>query len=241
MKLAVITLFLGYVVTVFPFAAESKFLSTRLPMEARSSQIPAQTACQWLVCLDRPRTTPPPAPDQRNGSAARMAPSLSKAETLTLIADASAKYQVPKAFVTSIVAVESNFDCGAMSQKGAIGLMQLMPETAHQFNADPTVPAQNIDAGTHYLRWLVNRYRKSSGSIRRVIAAYNAGPTIVDRYRGVPPFRETRDYVERVLGFLKQYSPPHKHHDVARWGRHAQKVDEWADYLAMAGRPANGE
>jgi hypothetical protein len=74
-------------------------------------------------------------------------PLLPKAETLVLIADAAARHNVPAAFVQSIVAAESNFNCGAISPKGAIGLMQLMPETAQQFGADPKVPAQNIDAG----------------------------------------------------------------------------------------------
>jgi soluble lytic murein transglycosylase-like protein len=124
-----------------------------------------------------------------------------------LIAGAAARHNVPAAFVTSIVAAESNFNCAALSPKGAIGLMQLMPETAQQFGADPAIPAQNIDAGTRYLRWLMDRYQKGRYNIQHVIAAYNAGPAMVDRYRGVPPFKETRNYVIRVLGFLKQFSP----------------------------------
>src|SRR5204863_8999655 len=125
-------------------------------------------------------------------------------------ANAAAKHNVPAAFVQSIVAAESNFNCGAISPKGAIGLMQLMPETALQFGADPKVPAQNIDAGTRYLRWLMNRYQKSRSSMQRVIAAYNAGPGMVDRYHGIPPFRETRSYVTRVLGFFKQFGGTRK-------------------------------
>lgn len=131
---------------------------------------------------------------------------LSRAETLVLIDGAAARHQVPAAFIASIVAAESNFNCAAISPKGAIGLMQLMPETAKQFGADPAVPAENIDAGTRYLRWLMERYQKRRNSINHVIAAYNAGPGMVDRYRGIPPFRETRMYVARVLGFLKQFS-----------------------------------
>jgi soluble lytic murein transglycosylase-like protein len=127
-----------------------------------------------------------------------------------LIAAAAARYNVPLAFVQSIVAAESNFDSAAISQKGAIGLMQLMPETAQVFGADPADPAENIDAGTRYLRYLMNRYQNSHGSIKRVIAAYNAGPDTVDRYRGVPPFRETRAYVARVLGFLNRFGGTRK-------------------------------
>ena len=83
--------------------------------------------------------------------------------------------------------------------------MQLMPATARQYGADPKDPEQNIDAGTQYLRALMTRYEKHHNSLRRVIAAYNAGPGAVDRYRGVPPFRETRNYVTRVLSYLKDF------------------------------------
>ena len=151
-----------------------------------------------------------PAPQAQNtGEGDATSPAntlLSKAETLLLIDGAAAKHRVPAAFIASIVAAESNFNCAAISPRGAIGLMQLMPETARQFGADPAVPAENIDAGTRYLRWLMERYQKRRNSINHVIAAYNAGPGMVDRYRGIPPFRETRMYVARVLGFLKQFS-----------------------------------
>jgi soluble lytic murein transglycosylase-like protein len=134
--------------------------------------------------------------------------SIPKEQTLGLIADAAARHNVPAAFVQSIVAAESNFNSAALSAKGAVGLMQLMPETAQQFGADPSVPAQNIDAGTRYLKQLMGRYR---GATKRVIAAYNAGPANVDRYHGIPPFKETRNYVARVLAFLKQFGGSRKH------------------------------
>ena len=132
-------------------------------------------------------------------------PALPRDEAMRLIGLAAAKHNVPPAFVKSIVAVESNFDPNAVSPKGAIGLMQLMPATAHEYGADPTIPEQNIDAGTHYLRVLMDRYSRGRSSLPRVIAAYNAGPAMVDRYRGIPPFRETRLYVARVLGFLRRF------------------------------------
>ena len=115
------------------------------------------------------------------------------------------KYGVPAEFVKSIVAAESGFNSGAVSAKGAIGPMQLMPETAREWGADPTIPEQNIEAGTRYLSFLINHYRKSRKSLACVIAAYNAGPGAVDRYHGVPPFRETRGYVARVLSFLRRF------------------------------------
>ena len=126
-------------------------------------------------------------------------------DTDSMIRAAAQKHRVPAAFVKSIVAAESNFRCDAVSPKGAIGLMQLMPGTAMQYGADPTIPEQNIDAGTRYLRVLMDRYSKHRNSLKRVIAAYNAGPRTVDRYRGIPPFRETRGYVTRVLGYLRRF------------------------------------
>jgi soluble lytic murein transglycosylase-like protein len=126
-------------------------------------------------------------------------------DTHALISAAAKKHRVPAAFIKSIMAAESNFNCDAISRKGAIGLMQLMPGTAEEYGADPMIPEQNVDAGTRYLRVLMDRYSRHSNSLKRVIAAYNAGPGMVDRYRGVPPFRETRTYVVRVLTFLSRY------------------------------------
>jgi soluble lytic murein transglycosylase-like protein len=126
-------------------------------------------------------------------------------DTHALISAAAKKHRVPAAFIKSIVAAESNFNCDAISRKGAIGLMQLMPRTAEEYGADPMIPEQNVDAGTRYLRVLMDRYSRHRNSLQRVIAAYNAGPGMVDRYRGVPPFRETRTYVGRVLSFLSRY------------------------------------
>jgi soluble lytic murein transglycosylase-like protein len=129
---------------------------------------------------------------------------------MRLIGAAASKHNVPQGFVRSIVAAESNFNSEAVSPKGAIGLMQLMPETAKMYGADPSVPDQNVDAGTHYLRVLMDRYKKSPNALPRVIAAYNAGPGMVDRYRGIPPFRETRNYVGRVLAFLGRFEDEFK-------------------------------
>ncbi len=126
-------------------------------------------------------------------------------EAHAMIRAAAIRHNVPAAFVKSIVAAESNFDCDAVSPKGAIGFMQLMPETAQEYGVDPTIPEQNIDGGTRYLGVLIHRYQKSKNWLSRTIAAYNAGPRMVDRYRGVPPFRETRTYVARVLSYLRQF------------------------------------
>jgi soluble lytic murein transglycosylase-like protein len=126
-------------------------------------------------------------------------------DTNALIRSAAEKHRVPAAFIRSIIAAESNFKCDAISPKGAIGLMQLMPSTAMEYGADPSIPEQNVDAGTRYLRVLMDKYSRHRNSLKRVIAAYNAGPGAVDRYRGVPPFRETRGYVVRVLSYLRRF------------------------------------
>ena len=136
--------------------------------------------------------TPPPrvpATPEKPASA----PQLSTRE---LITTAAKKHGLPPALVHSVVAAESGYRTDAVSPKGAIGLMQLMPATAKTLGADPKVPEQNVDAGAEYLRELLLKY---DGHSERALAAYNAGPGAVDRYKGVPPYRETRAYVSRVL------------------------------------------
>jgi hypothetical protein len=126
--------------------------------------------------------------------------------TLNEVIHAAAhKYQVPPAFVKSIIAAESAFSPNVVSPKGAIGLMQLMPETARELGADPTVPEQNVDAGTNYLSVLLHRFANRKHQLRDTIAAYNAGPGAVDKYKGVPPYRETRAYVTRVMQYFAKY------------------------------------
>jgi soluble lytic murein transglycosylase-like protein len=146
------------------------------------------------------RAVQPVVAAEKRGRAA-----LKPEEVHALIASASRKHGVPTPLVKSIVAIESNFRCDAVSSRGSIGLMQLLPSTARQYGGDARVPEQNIDAGTRYLRFLIERYRHSSSPLKNVIAAYNAGFGAVDRYHGVPPFRETQGYVNRVLARIKQY------------------------------------
>jgi len=111
-------------------------------------------------------------------------------------------HDVPPALVKAVIAAESLFDADAVSHAGAQGLMQLMPATAQQMGVrDPFRPDENVDGGTRYLRAMLDRY----GDMTRALAAYNAGPTAVDYYRGVPPYPETRDYVARVLNYYRHY------------------------------------
>jgi soluble lytic murein transglycosylase-like protein len=116
-----------------------------------------------------------------------------------LVTAAAVRNGLPPEFVHSVVSAESAYRADAVSRKGAIGLMQLMPATASEYGADPTDPRQNVEAGTRYLRDLLLKYRNSDHQVSRALAAYNAGPGAVDRHHGVPPYRETLAYVGRVL------------------------------------------
>ena len=126
-------------------------------------------------------------------------PVLQVPTTEDLIADAAKRNGLPVEFVKSVVAAESAFRADAISPKGAIGLMQLMPATAREYGAEATDPRQNVEAGTQYLRDLLLKYQHDDHQVLRALAAYNAGPGTVDRYHGVPPYRETIDYITRVL------------------------------------------
>ncbi|MDQ6677633.1 MAG: lytic transglycosylase domain-containing protein [Acidobacteriota bacterium] len=116
-----------------------------------------------------------------------------------MYSETAKRHGLPPALVRSIVKAESNGRADAISPKGAIGLMQLMPGTARDLGADPAIPEQNVDAGTRYLRDLLARYEDKDDQVARAVAAYNAGPGAVDKYNGVPPYRETQNYVRRVL------------------------------------------
>jgi len=113
-----------------------------------------------------------------------------------LIANAADKNAVDSLLVASVVEVESTFKPSAGSNKGAVGLMQLLPRTAGISAKRLTNPAENLDAGAAYLGQLIDRF---DGDLSLALAAYNAGPTNVQRYKGVPPFPETQAYVQKVL------------------------------------------
>jgi soluble lytic murein transglycosylase-like protein len=115
----------------------------------------------------------------------------------TLAAQAAARYGLDPQLVLAVVAVESNFEPRAVSPRGAQGLMQLMPGTAESLGVrDALDPAANLDAGARHLLSLLDFYR---GDLRRALAAYNAGVGAVSRHGGVPPYRETQEYVKKVL------------------------------------------
>lgn len=113
-----------------------------------------------------------------------------------LLDAAAERYGVPAAFLHSVARAESAYRVDAVSPKGAIGVMQLMPATAAELGANPHDPAQNIDAGARHLRDLLEQYQ---GSAHKALSAYNAGAAAVQRFGGVPPYSETVNYVYKVL------------------------------------------
>ena len=115
---------------------------------------------------------------------------------------AAEKYDLPPALIRAVIQAESNFQVDAVSAAGAQGLMQLMPATAEELGVkNPFDIRQNIEGGTRYLRKMLDRF---GGSLRKALAAYNAGPGAVLKYNGQVPYPETRQYVKRVLRFSKQ-------------------------------------
>ena len=125
-----------------------------------------------------------------------------------LLKDAAGRAGLPVGLVNSVARAESGFHLDAVSNKGAIGLMQLMPGTAAALNANPYDPKENADAGAQYLADLLTRYKDDPHQVTKAIAAYNAGPGAVDKYNGIPPYRETIDYVNRVVQqYLKAPDP----------------------------------
>jgi soluble lytic murein transglycosylase-like protein len=122
-----------------------------------------------------------------------------------LISEFSRKYQVDFALIKAIIRAESGFNPLAISRKGAKGLMQLMPETAQRVNVSNVFnPRENIEGGVRHVKYLLSLF---NNDLRLSLAAYNAGENIVGELRSIPPYRETVDYVKRVLSFYQSYRP----------------------------------
>ncbi len=120
-----------------------------------------------------------------------------------VIADASQRYGISAPLIKAIIKAESDFDPMAVSKKGAMGLMQIMPQNFKPLGLkDPFNPVQNIHAGARYFKQLYDRFK---GRLALSLAAYNAGPTAVDRYKTIPPFEETEQYVQRVLKYYYNF------------------------------------
>ena len=148
-------------------------------------------------CMREPT---PPAPPAAPGTPAASPPAASivaPGKIAALVGRIASEHNVAQPLVLAIMRAESNFNTTAVSPKNAQGLMQLIPETASRFRVKNAFdPAQNIRGGVAYLRWLLAYFE---GDVRLVAAAYNAGERAVERYLGVPPYQETRNYVRRIL------------------------------------------
>lgn len=169
------------------------------PGRPDSFQELAATAVASIEILPDPPAPHPAAPP---AAAARSA-----ADIPTLLHTVSTAVHIDVALLAAVIHAESGGRVHAVSRTGARGLMQLMPGTSAQLGVqDAFRPEENIAAGTAYLNWLLDRYdpRDDAHGLALALAAYNAGPTAVDRYHGIPPYRETRAYVARVMNEYKR-------------------------------------
>ena len=120
-----------------------------------------------------------------------------------VISEAGKHYGISSSLLKALIHVESYFNPRAVSEKGALGLMQIMPENLQTLKvADPFDPWENIMGGTRYLKIMLNRF---NGDLSLALAAYNAGPTAVEKYKAIPPYPETQAYVKKVMEFFRLY------------------------------------
>lgn len=118
-----------------------------------------------------------------------------------ILTGASQKYGLDRKMLEAVIKAESNFNPRAVSKKGAMGLMQLMPNTAWEMNVkNPFDPEQNVEGGAKYLKSMMDKF----GDPQLALGAYNAGPKAVETYKGIPPYAETQDYVKKVMKFLDE-------------------------------------
>jgi soluble lytic murein transglycosylase-like protein len=176
----------GQITPVVDANGKRIFVNAEDPAPRRSSR-PASKAG-----LAAARTTQSPANASGNSGASR----LSKELLERLVRETAERHRVDPALVKAVIEAESGWNPSAVSRKGAIGLMQLIPGTAQRYGVDDAFnPEQNLDGGVKYLRTLLERY---NGDLHMSLAAYNAGEHAVDRARGVPRYRETQNYVQKV-------------------------------------------
>ncbi len=196
---------------LFLFASEEIVLHTGFRMPAERHEIVGDTVRihNSSGTVEIPRSsvaaietvdTPPPPPAAPAAQPAPPAPvPPAQKSPREHLHDAAALTGLPPEFLLSIAKVESAFQPAARSPKGAIGVMQLMPDTARALNVDPHDTRENIEGGARLLRDLLLKYQHHPDQVYRALSAYNAGPGAVSRYNGIPPYQETRRYVEKVL------------------------------------------
>lgn len=162
------------------------------------TRVPASEIVEFETIATVTATPAPPV------TAAAPKPAAVPATPLQLVERAAEKHGLPADFVKLVARAESAFNPKALSPKGAIGLMQLMPQTAAALNVDPHDAEQNAEAGARLLKDLLVQYQDQPDQLRRALAAYNAGPGAVAKYNGVPPYRETQLYVDKIVGQYKR-------------------------------------
>jgi len=180
----------GQIVSYKDASGKRVFINSEPLPAARPSKAPLlKTAANGLT----PRTTLPSDAASPEVSAAEQA---NREKIEEMIREVSDRYRVDPALVRAVIQTESNWNSKAISRKGALGLMQLVPGTAQQMGVSNAFdPKQNLDGGVRYLHTLLERY---NGDLDKALAAYNAGPAAVDRAGGIPAYRETRNYVQKV-------------------------------------------
>ena len=180
----------GQIVSYRDSNGKRVFINSEPVTAARPSKIPLLRTAATGVGLRTTQTSFTTSPEL---SAAELA---NRGKIEEMIREVSARYRVDPALVRAVMQTESNWNSSAVSRKGALGLMQLVPGTAQQLGVNNAFdPKQNLDGGVRYLHMLLERY---NGDLDRALAAYNAGPGAVDRAGGIPQYRETRNYVQKV-------------------------------------------
>ncbi|GDY27448.1 lytic transglycosylase domain-containing protein [Agarivorans sp. Toyoura001] len=151
---------------------------------------------KWRLLMRTPKSLNPPKAKSTQQKAPNQRP------YHQLIVASARRHKLDPALVHAVIATESNYRADVVSRAGAMGLMQLMPATAERFSVtDPFMPEQNIEAGTRYLRWLLNEFE----SLQLALAAYNSGENTVKRYGfAIPPYKETQNYVTKVIERYKK-------------------------------------
>lgn len=195
---------------VLPAAApQTPPAETPTPPVETPKAVPAETQ-ETPKVQQPPQTEPAPAASPKKPSRPRN-PTLEFDESLgkpkapfaEQIYEVAVRHAINPHLVAALIHVESAFNPRAVSRKGACGLMQLLPETARRFGLKKKKeifdPVKNLEAGVRYLKWLTKRF---NGDVQRVLAAYNAGEGAVDRFGGIPPYRETQQYVRKIFGML---------------------------------------
>lgn len=185
------------------FAASSARAQISLAQnfDGRKMFVNTEPVVKEKLSTSRPRAIYLPA-EQTFLGRKHEAMSLDRDGAEALVKEAAERHRMDPALIRAVIETESHWNAGAVSRKGAVGLMQLVPSTAQRFGVkDMFSPKQNVDAGVRYLKALLERY---NGNLDLALAAYNAGEGAVDRARGIPAFRETRNYVQRVQEFYNR-------------------------------------